>query len=207
MTIWGKTNVQQLVSTDQQEVPIMLFGTTGKAIFMTGLSRGRYFQSSHFLIRAFCEKRSCAVVELLAMSHYDTTMLFRTEAIVIVDLTCFCGFQVVNKSVFDSLIVTQKLHDQFCRCIPSCPETIWTAHQRVINNSGEIYVVTFGEGGSVGVLLQTTKGTFAIDVSCNECINVSVTNLKSISITKSSIHVKGTLSGRMIFNKESELYF
>ena len=217
MTIRRRGLLQEILAIHEQEInkpecqsviPFRLVGNNGKRFSVVGFSRGCFFESSFFTLISVDEKSQCAVLEVLI--SVDGCLL-HTEAKVIVDLWCFCGLEIVSSSVYDSLLVSRKIHDHFCRPFmlteEDFPKVLWCPIQKHVANTGVISVNYSGVDCQVELTLFMDDGVLTMIVPKGECQTITVSNLQSIQVSQPIEQIKGAVEMKMIFHEEKEVYF
>ncbi|MCZ2259929.1 CotZ-related putative spore coat protein [Sporosarcina sp. G11-34] len=194
----------------QSALPFMLVGKDGEPFSVIGISGGCFFVSSFFTVICIDEKSKCAVLEVL-FPRCCGRELFRTQARIFVDLSCFCGIEALPIPVFDCLIECHVKKDHLC--LPfmlvktDTTKTVWSTVQEKIGNTATITVNYVGPDPIVNLTLVTKDEVIPFVMVRGECRSVTVLNLKSIEVLTPLEQVRGTVEVQLNLVEKKKVCF
>lgn len=197
-------------STCGTSLSFMLVGKEGAPYIATAFSRDRFFTSCLFTIGWIDEKRCCAELDILIPSCCGNK-LFRTEARILVNLTCFCGIDFIDTPIFDCLQVSYVIKDRIC--LPfmltkkNSPKVLYTINPRTSAHVETISIHYTGPDPEVEVLVQTREKVISLQVPKDGFRSVTVLNLKTIEIATPIEAVHGTVEIHHTFCEKKNIYY
>lgn len=189
--------------------PLILIGDNGELFSSIGNSRGCFISSCFFNLIAF-DKNNCAVFEVLK-PLYGAKKLFRTQARVTVDPSCFCGVEFVSIPVFDCLIKSTVTKEEVC--IPfSLSNTddlknLWINRQKHLENIVTLGIKYNGIDPELNLIFHTKQDVISIVVPKEKCKYVTISNLLSFEVATPVEQVEGKIDMQLNLSEKNRIYF
>ncbi|HJF31758.1 MAG TPA: hypothetical protein K8V56_08260 [Sporosarcina psychrophila] len=194
----------------QTALPFILVRKDGTPFTVLGFSKGCFFRSPFFTVLSVDEENLCVVLEVLASCGCGNN-LFHTKARVLVNLDCFCSIEIVDKPVFDFLLLSHVTKDLVC--LPfmltknDITKTICRINRKDVQLTATITVYYDGEDSQIRLTVYTYEGIITLIVPKNESRSITVFKLQSIEIATPIKEVKGTIEMQLNYCEKKIIYY
>lgn len=190
--------------------PLVLIGKDGERFNTIGHSREGFIISCFFNLISIDEKNNCALLELLK-PLCNTKKLFRTQAQVIVDLSCFCGIEFVSIPVFDCLIRSTVTKEEICFPFSLTntenPKKLWVNSKRDIENIATLGIKYDGLDPELHLIFHTKQGTMPLMVPKGSCEYLTISDLLSFEVSTPTGLVEGDITMQLNFCEKNLICF
>ncbi|WP_397536807.1 CotZ-related putative spore coat protein [Rummeliibacillus pycnus] len=190
--------------------PFVLIGKNGELFSTIGNSRGCFITSCFFNLISIDEKSKCAVLELLK-PLCGAKKLFRTQARVTVDSSCFCGIEFVSIPVFDCLIKSNVTKDELCLPFTLTnednPKKLWVNRKKHLENIVTLGIQYDGIDPELNLIFHTKQGDISLIVPKGRCEYLTISELLSFEVVTPVELVEGKINMQLNCCKKNQIYF
>ncbi|WP_170061517.1 CotZ-related putative spore coat protein [Rummeliibacillus pycnus] len=198
------------VLKSKTEHPFILIGRNGELFSTIGISRGCFITSCFFNLISIDLKNNCAVVELLK-PLCGAKKLFRTQALVTIDPSCFCGIEFVSIPVFDCLIKSTVIKEELCLPFTLTntddPKKLWVNRQKHLENIVTLGIKYDGIDPELNLIFHSKQGSISLVVPKGRYEYITISDLESVETSSTVELVNGNLDIQINVGEKNIIYF
>lgn len=213
-------NQSSMAHKDNKTVlPFLLIDHMGNYFFSTGLSKNSVVNTMYFALKEIDEKIKCATLELLQpfppmkcslqpIPH--STKLYRTKAVIQIDLTHFCGLSIQEIPVLDYRVTTT-VHQTVFR-FPlklnrmNTALTLWHNDRKQMDHTATIICHNAGRE-SLQIEIKLTDKTFVESIPASSSKAMTVRHLTDLRILQSKEESNGFIEIHLNEKIKKKIYY